>query len=87
MLFITSVGYSQNVKITDFDISVSTAKQAILNGSWNWDQFDYSNRDIPDSLTPPKTISQIYRIEAFYNQFYFHYNADIYLKDNILSQL
>jgi len=70
MLFISSVGYSQNVKITDFDITTSTAKQAILNGSWNWDQFDYSNRDIADSLTPPKTISQIYRIDALYNQFY-----------------
>lgn len=70
MLFISSVGYSQNVKITDFDITTSTAKQAILNGSWNWDQFDYTNRDIPDSLTPPKTITQVFRVDGLYNQFY-----------------
>lgn len=70
MLFVTSVGYSQNVKITDFDITTSTAKQAILNGSWNWDQFDYTNRDIPDSLTPPKTITQVFRVDGLYNQFY-----------------
>ncbi|MBK7444879.1 MAG: hypothetical protein IPJ45_02455 [Ignavibacteria bacterium] len=69
-LFISSLGYSQNVKITDFDITTSTAKQAIVNGSWSWDQFDYSNREVPDSLIPPKTISQIYRIDALYNQFY-----------------
>ncbi len=68
MLFVTSVCYSQNVKITDFDITTSTAKQAFINGSWNWDQFDYSNR--PDSVELPKTISQIYRVGAFYNQFY-----------------
>ena len=38
MLFITSVGYSQNVKITDFKIPVSTAKQMLVGGSWNWAQ-------------------------------------------------
>ncbi len=70
MLFLTSVAYSQNVKITDFDIETSTAKQLILDGSWNWDQFDYSNRDIPDSLTPPKTITQVFRVGGLYNQFY-----------------
>ncbi len=70
MLFVSTIGYSQNVKITDFDITTSTAKQAILNGSWNWDQFDYTNRDIPDSLTPPKTITQVFRVDGLYNQFY-----------------
>lgn len=38
MLFITSVAYSQNVKITDFNIPTSTAKQMLVGGSWNWAQ-------------------------------------------------
>lgn len=38
MLFITSVAYSQNVKIQDFSVPVSTAKQFLAGGSWNWAQ-------------------------------------------------
>ncbi|MDQ3019604.1 MAG: hypothetical protein M3R36_03395 [Bacteroidota bacterium] len=38
ILFITSVGYAQNVKITDFNIPVSTAKQMLIGGSYNWAQ-------------------------------------------------
>lgn len=38
MIFITSVGYAQNVKITDFNIPTSTAKQMLVGGSYNWAQ-------------------------------------------------
>lgn len=37
-LFVTSVGYSQNVKITDFNVPISTAKQMLIGGSYNWAQ-------------------------------------------------
>lgn len=38
MLFITSVAYSQNVKIQDFSVPVSTAKQFLAGANWNWAQ-------------------------------------------------
>jgi hypothetical protein len=38
MLFITSVAYSQNVKIQDFSTPVSTAKQFLAGANWNWAQ-------------------------------------------------
>ncbi|MEO8211182.1 MAG: hypothetical protein ABI840_11540 [bacterium] len=38
IFFITSIGYSQNVKITDFNVPISTAKQMLIGGSYNWAQ-------------------------------------------------
>lgn len=86
ILFITSVGYSQNVKITDFDIATSTAKQAFLNGFYNWSQTDskkdsfttFINRDSIGNITDTvyfsepggKTLSSSWQVEGIYNQFY-----------------
>ena len=36
ILVFASAGYAQNVKITDFKIPVSTAKQFLVGGNWNW---------------------------------------------------
>jgi len=58
MLFISSVAYSQNVKITDFNIPVSKAKQLLVGGSWNWAQTG-------DSVTTNQ-----FNANATFNQFY-----------------
>ncbi len=63
-LIISSSVFAQNVKITDFDIPVSTAKQAFLNGFYNW-----SETDPLDTLTP-KNVTSDFRIDALYSQFY-----------------
>lgn len=38
MLLFTSAAFSQNVKITDFNVPISTAKQMLIGGSYNWAQ-------------------------------------------------
>ncbi len=58
LLFITSVGYSQNVRITDFHIPVSTAKQMLIGGSYNWAQTG-------DSVTTNQ-----YNVNGNFNTFY-----------------
>ncbi len=63
-LLISSSVYAQNVKITDFDIPVSSARQAILNGFYNWSQTDPL-----DTLTP-KNVTSDFRLDAVYSQFY-----------------
>ncbi|MCY7360564.1 MAG: hypothetical protein LH629_00635, partial [Ignavibacteria bacterium] len=40
MLLISTSVYSQNVKITDFDLPVSSARKFTLNGFYNWGQTD-----------------------------------------------
>ncbi|MEO8445962.1 MAG: hypothetical protein ABI528_00625 [bacterium] len=57
-LFITSVAYSQNVKITDFEVPVSKARKLLLNGFHNWSQTG-------DSVTTNE-----FRADATYTQFY-----------------
>lgn len=58
MLFISSVGYAQNVKITDYQVPVSKARKLLLNGFHNWSQTG-------DSVT-----SNEFRVDANYTQFY-----------------
>jgi hypothetical protein len=72
LLLITSSVYSQNVKITDFDIPVSSARQFFLNGNYVWNQTDYSNSNVVDSNgnKAPKAISSSYLVSGVYNQFY-----------------
>ncbi len=57
-LLINSIGYSQNVKITDFDVPVSRAQQLILNGFYNWSQTG-------DSVTTNE-----FNVAGNYNRFY-----------------
>lgn len=63
-LFITSAAYAQNVKITDYDLPVSSARQAILNGFYNWSETD------PKDTTAPKNVTSDFRVDALYTQFY-----------------
>ena len=63
-LFISSLGYSQNVKITDFDIPVSSARKFLINGFYSWAQ------TTPDDSLTPKSVSSNGRLEAIYSQFY-----------------
>ncbi|MBK7252780.1 MAG: hypothetical protein IPI04_02390 [Ignavibacteria bacterium] len=63
-LIISSVGYSQNVKITDFDIPVSSARKFLINGFYSWAETD------PDDTTSAKTVTSNGRLEAIYSQFY-----------------
>jgi len=83
---LSSFAYSQNVKITDFDISTSSAKQALLNGFYNWSQTDskkdsvetFFNRDSLGNITDTiyrsvpggKSVSSSWQAEGFYAQFY-----------------
>ena len=62
--FISSSVYAKNVKITDYDIPVSSARQAFLTGFYNW-----SETSPLDSLTP-KNITSDYRIDGTFTQFY-----------------
>ncbi|MEO8663953.1 MAG: hypothetical protein ABI462_00540 [Ignavibacteria bacterium] len=57
-LFITSVAYSQNVKITDFQVPISKAKKLLLSGFHNWSQTG-------DSVTTNE-----FRVDGTYTQFY-----------------
>ncbi|MBS1551934.1 MAG: hypothetical protein JST15_07695 [Bacteroidetes bacterium] len=63
-LFISSLGYSQNVKITDFDIPVSTARKFLVNGFYSWAETD------PDDSLSAKQVTSNGRLEAIYSQFY-----------------
>ncbi len=63
-LFISSLGYSQNVKITDFDIPVSSARKFLINGFYSWAETD------PDDSVTAKSVSSNGRLEAIYSQFY-----------------
>jgi len=63
-LLITSAAYSQNVKITDFDIPVSSARKFLINGFYNWAQ------TTPDDDSLPKNLSSSWRLDAAYTQFY-----------------
>lgn len=65
LLMVSASVYSQNVKITDFDIPVSNARQLFLNGFYNWSQSD----PLSDS-TLPKNIQSDYRVDATFTQFY-----------------
>ncbi|MEP7146123.1 MAG: hypothetical protein ABI792_03840 [bacterium] len=58
MLFITSVAYSQNVKITDFQVPVSKARKLLLSGFHNWSQTG-------DSVTTNE-----FRVDGTFTQFY-----------------
>ena len=58
LLFITSVAYSQNVKITDYKVPVSNAKKLLLSGFHNWSQTG-------DSVTTNE-----FRLDGTYTQFY-----------------
>jgi hypothetical protein len=74
-LFISSAVFAQNVKITDFDIPVSSAKQALLNGFYNWSQINSFERDttVNDttySVPDRKTINSNWQVDGLYNQFY-----------------
>ncbi|HMS64210.1 MAG TPA: hypothetical protein PKD83_03030 [Ignavibacteria bacterium] len=63
-LFITSIAYSQNVKITDFDLPVSSAKKFLINGFYNWNQTDpYADGDTLN-------ISSSWNVGGAYNTFY-----------------
>lgn len=57
-LFITSVSYSQNVKITDYQVPISKARKLLLSGFHNWSQTG-------DSVTTNE-----FRIDGNYTQFY-----------------
>lgn len=63
-LLITSAAYSQNVKITDFDIPVSSARKFLLNGFYNWAQTTPENDSLADN------VSSSWRLDATYSQFY-----------------
>ncbi|MEO6695932.1 MAG: hypothetical protein ABIY50_04475 [Ignavibacteria bacterium] len=69
LLFITSVGYAQNVKITDYKVSVSNARKLLLSGFHNWSQTG-------DSVT-----NNEFRLDGDYTQFYsslpFAWNIDV----------
>jgi hypothetical protein len=58
ILSVTSVCYSQNVRITDFRVPVSTAKQMLIGGSYNWAQTG-------DSVTTNQ-----FNINGAFNTFY-----------------
>lgn len=58
ILMFASAGYSQNVKITDFNVPVSVAKQMLLGGSYNWSQSG-------DSVTTNQ-----FNVNGLYNTFY-----------------
>lgn len=57
-LFLTSVAYSQNVKITDYKVPVSNARKLLLSGFHNWSQTG-------DSVTTNE-----FRLDGNYTQFY-----------------
>jgi hypothetical protein len=77
---------AQNVKITDFDIPVSSARQALLNGFYNWSEIDskkdkfedYYNKDslgnVTDTIsirTPKgKAINSNWQVDGLYSTFY-----------------
>jgi hypothetical protein len=65
VLFLTSISYAQNVKITDFDIPVSDARQLFLNGFYNWSQ----STSLTDT-TVPKNVQSDFRVDATFTQFY-----------------
>lgn len=65
ILLFASVARSQNVKITDFDIPVSSARQLFFNGFYNWSQ----STPLGDTLTP-KNVQSDFRIDANFNRFY-----------------
>jgi len=74
-LIISSSVFAQNVKITDFDIPTSSARQALLNGFYNWSQTNSFQRDtlsgdttiqVPDL----KTINSNWQVDGLYSQFY-----------------
>jgi len=69
LLFVTSVAYSQNVKITDYKVPVSNARKLLLSGFHNWSQTG-------DSVTTNE-----FRLDGTYTQFYsslpFAWNLDI----------
>lgn len=74
-LIISSSVYSQNVKITDFDIPVSSARQALLNGFYNWSQINAFQRDTTfgdTTYTVPdrKSINSNWQVDGLYSQFY-----------------
>ncbi len=58
MIFITSVAYSQNVKITDFQVPVSKARKLLLSGFHNFSQTG-------DSVTTNE-----FRVDGNFTQFY-----------------
>ncbi|MBL8006998.1 MAG: hypothetical protein JNJ56_05660 [Ignavibacteria bacterium] len=63
-LFFTSAAYSQNVKITDFDLPVSSARKFLINGFYNWNQTD------PYSDDSTLNITSSWNVGGAYNQFY-----------------
>lgn len=69
MFFLTSVAYSQNVKITDYQVPISKARRLILSGFHNWSQTG-------DSVTTNE-----FRLDGDYSQFYsslpFAWNLDV----------
>jgi len=73
ILVFASAGYAQNVKITDFNIPVSTAKQFLVGGNWNWAQTG-------DSVTTNQ-----FNVNADYNQFYtsLPYSWDLTINGNL----
>ncbi|MBS1517176.1 MAG: hypothetical protein JSS91_03735 [Bacteroidetes bacterium] len=63
-LLMTSSAFAQNVKITDFDLPVSTAKTFVLNGFYNWAQ------TTPDDTATAKSLSSSWSLNGKYTQFY-----------------
>lgn len=60
----TSAAYSQNVKITDFDIPISSAKKLLFNGFYNWAQTTPDNDSLGDDVTSS------WRLDGTYTRFY-----------------
>jgi len=63
-LFLTSAVQAQNVKITDFDLPVSSARKFLIDGFYNWAQ------TTPEDTGQNKILSSSWRLNGLYTQFY-----------------
>jgi len=61
-LFVTTSVQAQNVKITDFDIPVSSARKFLINGFYNWAQTDPNDSAL--------NLSSSWQLDGAYTQFY-----------------
>lgn len=64
VLFLTSAVQAQNVKITDFDLPVSSARKFLIDGFYNWAQ------TTPEDTSQSKNLSSSWRLNGLYTQFY-----------------
>ncbi|MFZ1320963.1 MAG: hypothetical protein WAT71_05355 [Ignavibacteria bacterium] len=61
-LFVTTSLQAQNVKITDFDIPVSSARKFLINGFYNWAQTDPNDTIL--------NLTSSWQLDGAYTQFY-----------------